>query len=76
MSADLNIPPAPALDGMRHLHSGKVRDLYEVQEGEHAGQLLVLLHFLLGVIQLLAEEVNLPLHTLPLPLVLIPLRVQ
>lgn len=41
MSADLNIPPAPALDGMRHLHSGKVRDLYEVQEGEHAGQLLV-----------------------------------
>jgi phosphoribosylaminoimidazole-succinocarboxamide synthase len=41
VSADLNIPPAPALDGMRHLHSGKVRDLYEVQEGEHAGQLLV-----------------------------------
>ncbi len=41
MSADLNIPPAPALDGMRHLHSGKVRDLYEVESGEHAGQLLV-----------------------------------
>ncbi|ANH37348.1 Phosphoribosylaminoimidazole-succinocarboxamide synthase [Nocardioides dokdonensis FR1436] len=41
VSADLNIPPAPALDGMRHLHSGKVRDLYEVESGEHAGQLLV-----------------------------------
>ncbi|WP_261819890.1 phosphoribosylaminoimidazolesuccinocarboxamide synthase [Nocardioides sp. OK12] len=26
---------------MRHLHSGKVRDLYEVEAGEHAGQLLV-----------------------------------
>ncbi|WP_068114347.1 phosphoribosylaminoimidazolesuccinocarboxamide synthase [Nocardioides dokdonensis] len=26
---------------MRHLHSGKVRDLYEVESGEHAGQLLV-----------------------------------
>jgi len=39
--AELNIPPAPAIDGARHLHSGKVRDLYEVTEGEHAGQLLM-----------------------------------
>ncbi|MSY85388.1 MAG: phosphoribosylaminoimidazolesuccinocarboxamide synthase [Actinobacteria bacterium] len=26
---------------MRHLHSGKVRDLYEVEAGEHAGRLLM-----------------------------------
>ena len=39
--ADLNIPPAPSLPGMRHLHSGKVRDLYEVEAGEHAGRLLM-----------------------------------
>lgn len=37
----LNIPDAPALPGMRHLHSGKVRDLYEVESGPHAGQLLM-----------------------------------
>lgn len=37
----LNIPDAPALPGMRHLHSGKVRDLYEVEAGPHAGQLLM-----------------------------------
>ncbi|NYD40341.1 phosphoribosylaminoimidazolesuccinocarboxamide synthase [Nocardioides panaciterrulae] len=39
--ADLNIPTAPALDGTRHLHSGKVRDLYEVTGGEHEGCLLM-----------------------------------
>jgi phosphoribosylaminoimidazole-succinocarboxamide synthase len=39
--ADLNIPTAPSLPGMRHLHSGKVRDLYEVTSGEHAGRLLM-----------------------------------
>ena len=39
--ADLNIPDAPALDGARHLHSGKVRDLYEVESGPHAGRLLM-----------------------------------
>lgn len=39
--ADVNIPPAPALPGTRHLHSGKVRDLYELTEGEYAGQLLM-----------------------------------
>ncbi len=39
--ADLNIPTAPSLPGMRHLHSGKVRDLYEVTSGEHTGRLLM-----------------------------------
>jgi len=39
--ADLNIPPAPPIPGARHLHSGKVRDLYEVEEGPHAGELLM-----------------------------------
>lgn len=32
--ADLNIPPAPAIEGATHLHSGKVRDLYELPGGE------------------------------------------
>ena len=27
--ADLNIPTAPAIEGATHLHSGKVRDLYD-----------------------------------------------
>lgn len=36
-----NIPPAPELPGARHLHSGKVRDLYEVTEGPHLGKLLM-----------------------------------
>ena len=40
-AADLNIPPAPAIEGMRHVHSGKVRDLYEVEAGEHAGRFLM-----------------------------------
>ncbi|GGD08029.1 phosphoribosylaminoimidazolesuccinocarboxamide synthase [Nocardioides daphniae] len=39
--ADLNIPAAPAIDGTTHLHSGKVRDLYRIDEGEHAGRLLM-----------------------------------
>ena len=39
--ADLNIPAAPVIDGARHLHSGKVRDLYELTGGEHAGSLLM-----------------------------------
>ena len=39
--ADLGIPPAPAIDGARHLHSGKVRDLYELESGPWAGQLLM-----------------------------------
>jgi phosphoribosylaminoimidazole-succinocarboxamide synthase len=36
-----NIPPAPELPGARHLHSGKVRDLYELTEGPYAGKLLM-----------------------------------
>ena len=30
---DLNIPPAPEIEGATHLHSGKVRDLYELPDG-------------------------------------------
>ncbi|QBX55772.1 phosphoribosylaminoimidazolesuccinocarboxamide synthase [Nocardioides seonyuensis] len=37
----LNIPPAPQIAGTTHVHSGKVRDLYRVDEGEHAGRLLM-----------------------------------
>ena len=37
----LNIPPAPEIDGATHLHSGKVRDLYRIDGGEHAGHLLM-----------------------------------
>jgi phosphoribosylaminoimidazole-succinocarboxamide synthase len=32
-SDDLNIPDAPVIHGARHLHSGKVRDLYELPDG-------------------------------------------
>jgi phosphoribosylaminoimidazole-succinocarboxamide synthase len=32
--AELNIPSAPSIDGAQHLHSGKVRDLYELPGGE------------------------------------------
>ena len=39
--ADLNIPDAPAIEGATHLHSGKVRDLYRIDAGEHAGRLLM-----------------------------------
>ena len=39
--ADFNIPDAPAIAGTTHLHSGKVRDLYRVEDGEHAGRLLM-----------------------------------
>ncbi|GAB7002749.1 phosphoribosylaminoimidazolesuccinocarboxamide synthase [Nocardioides sp. AN3] len=38
---ELNIPPAPPIDGARHVHSGKVRDLYELEEGPYAGELLM-----------------------------------
>ena len=37
----LNIPEALPIEGAEHLHSGKVRDLYEVVDGPHAGQLLM-----------------------------------
>ncbi|MDZ5619928.1 phosphoribosylaminoimidazolesuccinocarboxamide synthase [Nocardioides sp. HM23] len=36
-----NIPTAPVLPGARHLHSGKVRDLYELTDGPHVGKLLM-----------------------------------
>lgn len=38
---DLTLPPAPVLPGTTHLHSGKVRDLYRLDEGEHTGRLLM-----------------------------------
>lgn len=38
---DLNIPPAPPIEGAVPVHSGKVRDLYRIIEGEHAGLLLM-----------------------------------
>jgi phosphoribosylaminoimidazole-succinocarboxamide synthase len=38
---DFNIPAAPAIEGTSHLHSGKVRDLYRIESGEHAGRLLM-----------------------------------
>ena len=37
----LNIPEAPSIAGARHLHSGKVRDLYELEGGPHEGHLLM-----------------------------------
>ncbi len=39
--ADLEIPEAPAIEGTTHVHSGKVRDLYRIDAGEHAGRLLM-----------------------------------
>jgi phosphoribosylaminoimidazole-succinocarboxamide synthase len=38
---DLNIPAAPAIEGAEPLHSGKVRDLYRLSEGQYAGNLLM-----------------------------------
>ncbi|WP_370692326.1 phosphoribosylaminoimidazolesuccinocarboxamide synthase [Nocardioides sp.] len=35
------MPEAPLLPGATHLHSGKVRDLYELQDGPHDGHLLM-----------------------------------
>jgi phosphoribosylaminoimidazole-succinocarboxamide synthase len=39
--AELNIPAAPLIEGTTHLHSGKVRDLYRIDAGEHEGRLLM-----------------------------------
>ena len=39
--AEPNIPTAPAIEGTTHVHSGKVRDLYRIEAGEHAGRLLM-----------------------------------
>jgi phosphoribosylaminoimidazole-succinocarboxamide synthase len=36
-----SLPAAPVIDGATHVHSGKVRDLYRLEEGEHAGRLLM-----------------------------------
>ncbi len=36
-----NIPAAPVIAGTTPLHSGKVRDLYAIDEGPHAGHLLM-----------------------------------
>ena len=36
-----NLPSAPVIDGTTRLHSGKVRDLYRIDSGEHAGGLLM-----------------------------------
>jgi phosphoribosylaminoimidazole-succinocarboxamide synthase len=41
VAAELNIPAAPAIEGTTHLHSGKVRDLYRIDSGEHEGRLLM-----------------------------------
>ena len=38
---DLGIPAAPQIEGARPLHSGKVRDLYELESGPYAGSLLM-----------------------------------
>ena len=35
------LPVAPVIEGTSHVHSGKVRDLYRIDEGEHAGRLLM-----------------------------------
>ncbi|WP_445321660.1 phosphoribosylaminoimidazolesuccinocarboxamide synthase [Nocardioides sp. GXZ039] len=35
------MPEAPVIEGARHLHSGKVRDLYELAGGPHDGRLLM-----------------------------------
>ncbi len=40
-AVDLNIPPAPVVAGLTHLHSGKVRDLYRIDTGDYAGKLLM-----------------------------------
>lgn len=39
--AELNIPAAPVIEGTTHVHSGKVRDLYRIDAGEHEGRLLM-----------------------------------
>ena len=37
----LDLPPAPVIEGAIHIHSGKVRDLYELTDGPYAGHLLM-----------------------------------
>ncbi|MCX6399010.1 MAG: phosphoribosylaminoimidazolesuccinocarboxamide synthase [Propionibacteriales bacterium] len=50
-----NIPPAPELPGARHLHSGKVRDLYELTEGPHLGKLLMVASDRLSIFDFVLE---------------------
>ncbi|WGX97611.1 phosphoribosylaminoimidazolesuccinocarboxamide synthase [Nocardioides sp. L-11A] len=50
-----NIPPAPEVPGARHLHSGKVRDLYELTEGPHAGKLLMVASDRLSIFDFVLE---------------------
>ncbi len=38
---DVELPAAPAIAGATHVHSGKVRDLYRLDTGAHAGCLLM-----------------------------------
>jgi phosphoribosylaminoimidazole-succinocarboxamide synthase len=38
---DVTLPPVPVLPGATHVHSGKVRDLYELTDGPHQGRLLM-----------------------------------
>ena len=38
---DFDLPAGPAIAGTTHLHTGKVRDLYRIDESEHAGRLLM-----------------------------------
>ena len=38
---DVTLPPAPEIAGATHVHSGKVRDLYELTDGPHEGRLLM-----------------------------------
>ncbi len=38
---EIVLPPAPAIAGTTHLHSGKVRELYRIDSGEHMGKLLM-----------------------------------
>jgi phosphoribosylaminoimidazole-succinocarboxamide synthase len=38
---DVTLPFAPDLPGATHVHSGKVRDFYELTEGPHEGRLLM-----------------------------------
>jgi phosphoribosylaminoimidazole-succinocarboxamide synthase len=37
----ITLPAAPVIEGTTHLHSGKVRDLYRIDTGEHEGRLLM-----------------------------------
>jgi phosphoribosylaminoimidazole-succinocarboxamide synthase len=50
-----NIPAAPELPGARHLHSGKVRDLYEMTDGPHTGALLMVASDRLSIFDFVLE---------------------